>query len=372
MQQGEQRPTLPIIIQPPTSIQLSGLRVVLDERGWPRAVIAEGSVPEDNNRLALYAATEFEEPAPLPSTRSGREWLHLAKLRDDLERNQIKDLSGKPLFGRNPPDFVLTDYPSVTVEMAQFTDSQRREALGLLHAVKQAVLRQPRAEFKHLQNRLVLIGFEDRRGLPPRTSNSAAIENVLAQLRHTPPGPEPRTAHEMIEPDGYAVTLKNSPLGQGESACFPLPVLPHSELSNACGFDIAASLTVISRAVDTETELSRVTREHDITGNDILVLSSGAPAGPNGFALISEEIAVEPAIMQTLNLPKPKYLKQILLHRWSFGDVYRLFPEYVCLVESKIDCSGPCVVPVGKAPEWVWNTECPCRSGKIFRECHGI
>ena len=372
MQKEELRPALPIFIQPPTSIQLSGLRIVLDERGWPRAAIAEGIIPEDNNRIALYAATEFEEPVQLPSTKLGREWLHLAKLRDDLERNDIKDLSGKPRFGENPPDFVLVDRTRITVEMAQFTHSQRREALGLLHSVKQALVRDRSADFQHLRHRLVLIGFEDRRGLPPRGFNPAAIESVLDVLRHTDPGPEPQTVQKTVEPHGFTVLLKNSPLGQGESACFPLPVLPHSELANACGFDVAASLTIIDRAADTEAELDRLTREHDVLDNDILVISSGAPAGLSGFPLIAEEIAVEPSILQTLNLPEPKHLKRILLHRWSFGDVYQLFPEFVTIVGPKTDCTGPCVVPVAKAPEWVWEIECPCGKGKIFRECHGI
>jgi hypothetical protein len=372
MKQEVQRPALPIFVQPSTSIELSGLRVVLDDRGWPRAVIAEGTVPEDNNRLALYAATEFEEPMRLPSTKPGREWLHLTKIRDDLERHQIKDLSGKPRFGEDPPDFVLSDHDTVTVEMAQFTHRQRREALGLLRAVKQALLRQPSAEFKHLQNRLVLIGFEDQHGLPPKASNHTVIESVLERLRHTPSGPEPLTVPETVEPHGFSISLKNSPLGQGESACFPLPVLPHSELSKARGFDVAASLTLINGARDTEAELMRIIREHDIPGNGTLVISSGAPAGVDGFALISEEIAVEPARVQTLNLSKPKYLKRILLHRWSFGDVYELFPEYINIVKSTMDCSGPCVVPVGKPPDWAWNIECPCGNGKIFRQCHGI
>ena len=371
-EQDVQRPALPILIQPRALTQLSGLRIVLDERGWPRAAIAEGPILEDSNRLALYAATEFEESTEIPSNQPGQEWLHLAKARNDLERSQINDLSGKARFGGNPPDFVLENIRPLTVEMAQFTHSERREALSLLRAIKKAVISAPRQQFQHLRDRLVLIGFEDRRGLPPRASDRSAIENVLDSLRNTDPGPPPRTIPETIEKHGFHVLVKNSPLGQGEAACFPLPVLPHSDLARACGFEIAASLTIISGAAQTETELARLTTKHDVSGNDILVISAGAPAGFDGFPLISEEVAVEPAIMQTLNLPQPKYLKRILLHRWSFGDLYELFPNYSPIVESEIDCGGPCVVPVGTSPEWGWNSECPCGSGVVFRQCHGI
>jgi hypothetical protein len=167
------------------------------------------------------------------------------------------------------------------------------------------------------------------------------------------------------------VWVKNSPLGRGETACFPLPLLPESELAQTCGFEIAASLTVVIRASDTELELARLTSEHDNPGNSILLISAGAPAGVDGFPLIGDEIAVEPEIMQTISMPVPTYLKRVLLHRWSFGDVYELFPQYTRVVESEILSGGPSVVPVAQVPEWAWIANCPCGSGKPFRVCHG-
>jgi hypothetical protein len=75
--------------------------------------------------------------------------------------------------------------------------------------------------------------------------------------------------------------------------------------------------------------------------------------------------------MQTISMPVPKYLKRVLLHRWSFGDVYELFPQYTRVVESEILSGGPSVVPVAQVPEWAWIANCPCGSGKPFRVCHG-
>lgn len=363
--------TLPIFLQPPASIAVSGLRIILDQRGWPRATIAEGPACDDGDRLALYVAAEFEEPFALPPNKPGTEWIHLAKARHDLERGRVTDLSGKPGFGGNPPDFYIGDAQNVSIELAQFTQSQRRHALGLLRAVKKAVIQTPAGSFDHLRNRLVLIGFEDPRGLPPRPSDEEAIRDILETLKNTNAGSAPKTIPETLNPNGFQVLLINSPLGQGASACFPLPLLPQSELASACGFEIAASLTILIQARDTEFELARLTTEHDDPRNDILLISAGAPGGPDGFPLISDEVAVEPWIMRTLNMPKPKHLKRILLHRWSFGDVYELFPRYITLVESEIHSGGPHIVPVGKVPEWVWDAGCPCASRKAFRECHG-
>src|SRR5262249_11569832 len=150
--------------------------------------------------------------------------------------------------------------------------SQRRQALGLLRAVKQAVIRAPSGSFEHLRNRLVFIGFEDPRGLPPRHSDTQAIQAILETLKRTKAGPPPKTVPQTINPDGFQVMIVNSPLGRGASACFPLPMLPQSELARACGFEIAASLTVMIRARDTEEELARLTTDHDDAGNDVLLI----------------------------------------------------------------------------------------------------
>ena len=250
------RPSLPVLIQPQSSIALSGLRVLLDQRGWPRATIMEGPAHDDGNRLALYITAEFEEPSELPLSKRGTEWLHLAKAHHDLQRGQDASLAGSPRFGNDPPDFQLAQHSEVvSVELAQFTQSHRRRALGLLRGVKQAIIDAPRAHFEHLRHRLVLLGFADPRGLPPRSKDRSAIQTILDTLRSTDPGPAPATLPETINPHGFHVSLKNSPLGNGESACFPLPLLPQSELAQTCGFEIAASLTVIIRAGDTEWNL---------------------------------------------------------------------------------------------------------------------
>ena len=367
-----ERPVLPIFLHPPGAISVSGLRVVLDERGWPRAAIAEGPAIDDRERLALYIAAEFEEPLDLPRSQLGTEWLHLSKARHDLLRAGDASLSGDARFGGDPPDFEIHDGPTASVELAQFTQSPRREVLSLLRFVKQAVIRAPRTQFAHLRNRLVFIGFEDPRGLPPRSSDQERIEAILNTLQRTPPGPEPKTLRESVDPHGFGVQIINSPLGSGASACFPLPALPQSDLSAACGFEIAASLTLTIRARDTEAELARITTDHDSHCNDILLISAGAPGGSDGFPLIGDEIAVESWIAKTLFLPRPGHLKRILLHRWSYGDVYELFPNYTTLSASEIPSGGPHVVPVGRVPDWAWDAECPCASGGRFRECHGI
>lgn len=348
------------------------MRILLDERGWPRATIAEGPASDDAQRLALYVAAEFEESADLPQQKAAVEWLHLAKARHDLERVHCTDLSGAPRFGSNPPDFHLGVGDGDAVELAQFTTAERRRALGLLRLVKRAILYGAGNRFDHLRNRLVFLGFEGPNGLPPRATDDEAVAAVLAQLDTIDPGPGPRSLPETLDRDGFAVQLINQPLGSGAAACFPLPLLPQSPLAQTCGFEIAASMTVTVRVRDTEQELARLVDQHDVDVNDILLVSAGAPSRADGFGLVSEEVAVEPWIARTMTFPRPRHLKRILLHRWSFGDVYEIYPEYRVLVDPAISSQGgPEVIPVGRPPEWAWLVECPCGSGAQFRDCHG-
>src|SRR6266704_645604 len=99
------RTPLPIRLAPQASLTLSGLRVVLDRRGWPRATLAVCRMSDDRDRLALFVAAEFEEPVQVPASKRGAEWIHLAKAQADLERAGRIDLSGAPKFGDDPPDF---------------------------------------------------------------------------------------------------------------------------------------------------------------------------------------------------------------------------------------------------------------------------
>jgi hypothetical protein len=363
------RPRLPVFLHPSWNLQLSGMRVLLDERGWPRAALLEGPAPDDQNRLALFIASEFEEAQPVPSTKSGVEWMHLAKARFDLERAGRSDLSGLPRFGKDPPDIVLG--AQTPVELAQFTHSQRRQVLGLLGSVRKVLVQAMPGRFAHLRNRLVMLGFDDPRGLPPHAADSSAIEAVLDRLARTAPGPEPRPIAATVDPHGYSVNLQNTPLGTETTGCFPLPVLPSSKLGASLGFEIAAALTLVVRARDTESELQRITAIHDRPGNDVLLISAGAPGRTDGFALVADEIAVEPWILNTVTLPRPTHIKRILMHRWSHGDVHELFPSYQELSPSLITGGGPLVIPVGQPPESTWSMPCPCGRSESFKSCHG-
>ena len=288
-----------------------------------------------------------------------------------MQREQNAELDGVVRYGTDPPDFVVHAHEEIRVELAQFTNRARRNALGLLGTVRKAIINDSADRFQHLRGRLVMVGFEDPAGLPPRRGDREAIDLMLSKLEQLDPGPEPPPIDVATERDGYVVTIHNVPLGAGSLAAFPLPSMPGTEISRTHGLELAACLTVTVHSRDIETELKRIVADHDQRENDILLISAGAPSR-SGLCLIGDEIAVEEHILGKIALPQPDHLKRILLHRWSFGDVYEIYPSQRKIVNARVEeTGGPYIVPVTRIPAVVWNSECPCGSQSAFGACHG-
>lgn len=332
-------------------------------------MIAEGPVSTDRGRLALYVPLEFTEPISAPRSKQGCEWAHLAAARHDLQRGGDRSLDGTPRFGVDPPDFVVDD--NVRVELAQYTDSSRRSALAMFSSVRQAAIEASSDRFHHLRGRLILLAFEHPRGLPPRRFDNEAIQAVLNQLDKVNAGPDPVPVDDAAAQDGFSVAIHNIPLGESAIAVFPLPMTPNTSLGNSRGFELAACVTIATLSRDIETELKRIVQVHDEASNEVLVISAGAP-DRSGLCLIADEVALEEHMLRRIALPQPDHLKRVLLHRWSFGDVFELFPTYRLLAEPRSrDNGGPFTVPVVRIADETWTGPCPCGTG-TFVSCHGV
>lgn len=369
--EAKRRSALPIFLTPGASITLSGLRVFLNTEGLPLAAIAEGPVPTDHDRRGIYVPFEFPVPIVVPKNKPGVEWTQFATARADLRRSKSDIFEGRVAFGSDPPDLLLEGSSRCAVELAQFTHSERRQALALLQGVRDVVRTAAPDAIAHLAGHLVMIGFDTPRGLPPRKVDRGDITSVVAKLARLPvPVVSAGTGGNLR--DGFVVSVTNNPLGQGNVAAFPIATAPSTELGDKCGFEIAASYTTTTTVNNTEVELARLVASHDREGNDILLLSAGAP-GPSGLCLLADEIAVEPQLLEYMRLPSPRYLKRILLHRWTFGDVYELFPSLRCLATPLVSLTegGVLVLPTRPVVDEAWTEACPCNSGQPFGACHG-
>jgi hypothetical protein len=132
-----------------------------------------------------------------------------------------------------------------------------------------------------------------------------------------------------------------------------------------------ASYTLVKTRRAVAEELAQLIHEKDKPGNDVLLISAGAPSF--GSCLISDEVLVQPQMLEFMTFPQPKHLKRVLLHRWTNRDVYELAPELRCLVAPIRHPSEGGVTIVSPRPtsEAVRREPCFCGQDRAFRNCHG-
>ena len=366
-----ERPALPLFFNPLSPVTFSGLRVFLNDRGWPLAAIAEGPVVEDEERRGLYVPFEFPVPLAMPKQKPGVEWIHFAAARFDTRRAGSDLLEGDASFGGDPPDFVLKRPVEAAVELAQFTIADRRHALALARGFRNALEVHEHARVSHLRGHLVMFGFDTPRGLPPRPSDAEEVARAIEQLEQAAASVTPQSVGGDLR-NGFVVKIVNAPLGGGAIGVFPLSSIPQTQLGTAHGFELATSYTTLTRVNDTERILATLVSDHDRAGNDILLLSAGAP-GISGLSLVADEIAVEPNLIEYMQLPSPRHLKRVILHRWNFGDVYELFPTLRCIASPLVSLAegGVVILPTRDTIPDAWTSTCPCGSGQVFARCHG-
>jgi hypothetical protein len=368
---GVIRPALPLFINPKFPISIDGLRVFLNDRGWPLGAIADGTVADDDDRRGLYIPFEFPVPLSMPKKKAGVEWIHFAGARHDLRRAGSDLLEGEASFGTDPPDFVLKRSVEPSIELAQFTLEERRRALALARGFRNAVQALDPERISHLRGHLVMFGFDTQAGLPPRPSDAEAIAHAIARLENIAASATPNPIGDDLR-DGFVIKLVNSTLGRGDVDIYPLSSIPLTQLGRKHGFEIATSYTTLTRVLDTEQLLTKLVNDHDVPGNDVLLLSAGAP-GISGLCLLGDEIAVEPSLLEYMQLPAPSHLKRVILHRWAFGDVYELFPRLRCIAASLVSLAegGVIAIPARDFISDVWVAHCPCGSRRAFAKCHG-
>lgn len=167
------------------------------------------------------------------------------------------------------------------------------------------------------------------------------------------------------------LSLTNLPLGHRNVGFFPLPNAPRTGLGRSHGFEIVASYTTRTTVAESEKRLATLIREKDHAANNVLLISVGAPV--HGLSIIADEVVVGPDLLDYMEFPAPRYLERILLHRWSHGDVYELFPTLACLAQPVIDLTegGVVLVPARDIPDQIWDRACPCANGQQFATCHG-
>lgn len=364
------RPTLPLFLSPDGNVDVSGLQVVVTSTGEPLTAVLDASTAETGPAQWI----PFEAPIRLdtPRDKLGREWAHFTGAREDLQRVSVDLLDGDAKACiPDPPDIRVTlGASSFGVELVQYVSGDRREIVSNTDRLRGVISKMARFKLSHLRNQLVLVGFGTPKGLPPRDLAPDDFDDLMKQLGGKQTKAVAYSDRADLR-DGYMVKITNVPRGNESIGLFPLPTAPRSPIGKTHGFDVAVSHSLFKPRRDVERELATLINEKDKPGNDVLLISAGAPSF--GSCLISDEHLVAPQMLEFMTFPRPKHLKHVLLHRWTNRDVYELTPQLRCVCPPVRHPSegGVCMVTPRPISEDTWRSRCACGKDTPFRECHG-
>lgn len=272
-------------------------------------------------------------PAALSMTKNQKEETHLRRFVNDYSvATGSGELYDKVTAGADPPDFLCQkDDRTVSVECTQFGVGERRKPLALLEGVRRKIMREEIA-LSNLRGFFIYMVFdfgqgEIETGRPPHPNEKPSIDSLVEALKEYKPKKEilmlPTGALPEVAPD---IDARKTPHGAMFYAVPFVNGTPATDFCSKYGFELGLAYTSIHEKSALLKELSQRIDAKDNDGVDHLLVSVGAP-DERGICYPAESLLVDFALAdQKLDL-SPKHLKEIYLHFWSTGLIFRLWPN---------------------------------------------
>jgi len=308
------------------------------------------------------------------------EVLHVERFRvDHLVRAGVQPIFSFRL-GPDPPDFLalLTEGVSeVGLECTRLTDAPRLEALAQVDDLRGRLVTVSKSRLAPLHNTEVLVHFfeEDGPERPFKRSDMRAAELVDTILSLDPSraavadGPPPPTAPNMF---------KTIPSGGAAAGAWPLDGSHRpSTFMVSTGFELTLGYSTMHTETSVRERIRQGVARKDKPNNHLLLITAGGPDN-RGEAHPAEE-AIAGLITEDVEAIglTTEFLEKVILHRWSVGDAWELFPEPKMIVEP-----GSRRVAGARPPTYTYpalphtgqrmerNHPCLCGSGKKAKYCH--
>jgi hypothetical protein len=167
----------------------------------------------------------------------------------------------------------------------------------------------------------------DRLARPFPRGDEGAVEELVEALRSY----EPDIAPLMVAGGEFPNQMPN--LGMVTTSAgatfYAAPLVgsvPDSPFFTYLGFEIGLTYTTQHRQSSAWAEVERLVAQHDKQGVDVLLLSAGAP-NRNGTVFPSEELVARLLIDNPQTIPAPTHLLEVVLHLWTTGEAYALYPS---------------------------------------------
>jgi hypothetical protein len=296
--------------------------------GSPLLMGAMGTDSEGKPILVLVNEAPVNFLRPSQALDDPDKWqlesLHLQRAGVDARLATGSDLFHGIEKGGDPPDAIVSiSDQRFGWELTTYSIENRRLAHDLFIRVRGKVALQQRHRVSHLAGHIIYMWFGMNRpgaGLPYRRNDDAAVDQLVEALVKYQPDP----THYLVDAQGGPP--RQLPAGfdsvdaPGDVAFFCTPftnAVPTSPLFSLTGLELGLAYQSVHSAPAEWVKLRAAVSRKDRSGNDVLLISAGAP-DRFGNQYPAEEVLAS----FLLDHPEPlesNHLSAILLHFWSSG-----------------------------------------------------
>ena len=296
--------------------------------GSPLVMGASGTDSEGKPLLVLVNETPVNFLRTAQALDEPDKWqlemLHLQRASVDARIATGSDLFRAIEKGSDPPDATISlNGAAFGWELTTFSIQSRRLAHDLFMRIRGKVAYQQRHRIGHLSGHLIYMWFgvaSNSNGLPYRKNDATAVDQLVEALVGYQPDPTKYMVESQGElpqqlPGGFEAV--NAP-GDVEFFCTPfVNAAPTSPLFSMTGIEIGLAYQSLHSVSEEWEKLRSTIRRKDCKGNDILLISVGAP-DKFGTQYPSEELLADFLLAH----PEPvecEHLSSVILHYWGSG-----------------------------------------------------
>lgn len=296
--------------------------------GAPLVMGASGTDPAGEPLLLLVNEIPVNFLRPVQALDEPDKWqlesLYLQRASVDARIATRTDLFHAVEKGNDPPDaIVYIGDQRFGWELTTFSIANRRLAHDLFMRVRGKVAFQQRHRVGHLTGHIIYMWFGvagNESGLPYRRNDDAAVDQLVEALVNYQPEPAHYTVEAKEGLPQQVLAGFDAVNAPGDVAFFCTPFInaaPTSPLFSLTGIEVGLAYQSVHPVHAEWEKLRAAIRRKDRPGNDVLLVSIGAP-DRFGQQYLAEEVLAE----FLLDHPEPvesDHLSSVILHFWSSG-----------------------------------------------------
>jgi hypothetical protein len=300
------------------------------------AIVGRPGLTQDGGQQILVC---YEWPIPYFSgpvrDKDDLELLHVSRCQADLRQASSTRSFAVVGRGAEPPDFLakLDSGRRVGLECTALTDARRRAVEGLFSRIRSRLMSEPLHKWQSIAGHLIVAWFVGADKLlpdqlPHKRTDKDAIDALVERLSRFEPG---SPGEPLGQPSDYGQALQKMGVVSSGFGClfYALPMyeaVPATEFFARTGFELACCYESLHTATSIVDEVNRLIRQHDKKGVDWLLITASGPRR-DGLIHPSEMILAKSLVQTVLPVARPTHIRRVLLHSFTAGGVYELFPN---------------------------------------------